>query len=59
MKSNVEKVSNLSRKLNIEVPAAAVQTAFQKIFNGIQKEVTIKGFRKGKAPLATVKKPLR
>lgn len=55
MKSNVEKVSNLSRKLNIEVPAAAVQTAFQKIFNGIQKEVTIKGFRKGKAPLATVK----
>lgn len=55
MKSNVEKVSNLSRKLNIEVPATAVQTAFQKIFNGIQKEVTIKGFRKGKAPLATVK----
>ncbi|WP_410468749.1 trigger factor [Bdellovibrio bacteriovorus] len=55
MKSNVEKVSNLSRKLNIEVPAAAVQTAFQKIFNGIQKEVTIKGFRKGKAPLATIK----
>ncbi|WP_374000859.1 trigger factor [Bdellovibrio bacteriovorus] len=55
MKSNVEKVSNLSRKLNIEVPAASVQTAFQKIFNGIQKEVTIKGFRKGKAPLATIK----
>nr|BFD61163.1 trigger factor [Bdellovibrio sp. CKG001]BFD64627.1 trigger factor [Bdellovibrio sp. HM001]BFD68834.1 trigger factor [Bdellovibrio sp. HAGR004] len=55
MKSNVEKVSNLSRKLNIEVPAATVQSAFQKIFNGIQKEVTIKGFRKGKAPLATIK----
>ncbi|WII72678.1 trigger factor [Bdellovibrio sp. 22V] len=55
MKSNVEKVSNLSRKLNIEVPAAAVQSAFQKIFNGIQKDVTIKGFRKGKAPLATIK----
>lgn len=55
MKSNVEKVSNLSRKLNIEVPATAVQTAFQKIFNGIQKDVTIKGFRKGKAPLTTIK----
>ncbi|MFS4459077.1 trigger factor [Bdellovibrio sp. HCB2-146] len=55
MKSNVEKVSNLSRKLKVEVPAAAVQTAFQKVFNGIQKEVTIKGFRKGKAPLNTIK----
>lgn len=55
MKSNVEKVSNLSRKLKVEVPAAVVQTAFQKIFNGIQKDVTIKGFRKGKAPLATIK----
>lgn len=55
MKSNVEKVSNLSRKLNIEVPAEVVQTAFQKIFNGIQKEVTVKGFRKGKAPIATIK----
>jgi trigger factor len=55
MKSNVEKVSNLSRKLKIEVPATAVQTAFQRVFNGIQKEVTIKGFRKGKAPIATIK----
>lgn len=55
MKSNVEKVSNLSRKLSIEVPATTVQNAFQKIFNGIQRDVTIKGFRKGKAPLATIK----
>lgn len=55
MKSNVEKVSNLSRKLNIAVPAAAVQTSFQKIFQGLQKEVNIKGFRKGKAPIATIK----
>ncbi|KYG66553.1 trigger factor [Bdellovibrio bacteriovorus] len=55
MKSNVEKVSNLSRKLNVEVPAASVQSAFQKIFSGIQRDVTIKGFRKGKAPIATIK----
>lgn len=55
MKSNVEKVSNLSRKLNIEVPAAVVQSTFQKIFTGIQREVTVKGFRKGKAPIATIK----
>lgn len=55
MKSNVEKVSNLSRKLNVEIPAAAVQSAFQKVFSSIQRDVTIKGFRKGKAPLATIK----
>ncbi|KYG70717.1 trigger factor [Bdellovibrio bacteriovorus] len=55
MKSNVEKVSNLSRKLSIEVPAAAVESAFNKIYSGIQRDVTIKGFRKGKAPLATIK----
>ncbi|MNJ91216.1 Trigger factor [compost metagenome] len=55
MKSNVEKVSNLSRKLSIEVPAAQVQGAFQRVFQGIQRDVTIKGFRKGKAPLTTIK----
>ena len=55
MKSNLEKVSNLSRKLSIEVPAAVVQASFQKVFSGIQRDVTIKGFRKGKAPLNTIK----
>ncbi len=47
MKSNVEKVSNLSRKLNIEVPAEVVQTAFQKIFNGIQKVPIFSGLLLG------------
>ncbi|NUN04192.1 MAG: trigger factor [Bdellovibrio sp.] len=55
MKSNVEKVSNLSRKLKVEIPAATVQSAFQKVFSGLQREVTIKGFRKGKAPITTIK----
>lgn len=55
MKSNVEKLSSLQRKLNIEVPSATVQTSFDRIFNDIQKDVTIKGFRKGKAPLSTIK----
>lgn len=55
MKSNLENVSSLERKLNIEVPAAEVQAAFEKAFKGIQKHAAIKGFRKGKAPLNTVK----
>ena len=55
MKSNVEKTSSLSRKLKVEVPAATVQAAFQKVFQGLQREANIKGFRKGKAPMATIK----
>jgi trigger factor len=55
MKSNLENVSPLERKLNIEVPAAEVQAAFDRAFKGIQKNVAIKGFRKGKAPMTTVK----
>lgn len=55
MKSNVEKLSSLQRKLNIEIPPATVQSSYERIFNDIQKEVTIKGFRKGKAPLTTIK----
>lgn len=55
MKSNLEKVSTLSRKLNVEIPAGVVQSSFAKVFQGIQREAAIKGFRKGKAPLTTIK----
>jgi trigger factor len=55
MKSTVEKVSNLQRRLNIEVPATAVAGAFDKVFKGIQRQAAIKGFRQGKAPIATIK----
>jgi trigger factor len=55
MKSNLEKISNLGRKLNVQVPAADVGAAFDKIFKQVQKQAQIKGFRPGKAPLATIK----
>lgn len=55
MKSNIENVSSLHRKVNIEVPAEVVQNTFNRIFQSIQREVAIKGFRKGKAPIATIK----
>lgn len=55
MKSNVEKVSNLVRKLNVEIPAETVSSAYQKILKLFQKQANIKGFRPGKAPLATIK----
>lgn len=55
MKSNVEKVTSLQRKLNVAVPVTDIQISFDKIYKDIQQEVTIKGFRKGKAPMTTIK----
>ena len=55
MKSSLESPSSLGRKLNIEVPAAEVQAAFERALRAVQKNVTIKGFRKGKAPLSTIR----
>lgn len=55
MKSNVEKKTSLQRKLNVAVPVADIQTSFDKVYKDIQSEVTIKGFRKGKAPMTTIK----
>lgn len=55
MKSSIENVSSLARKLNVEIPAATVAKAFDKVFKTIQKDANIKGFRQGKAPMATIK----
>lgn len=55
MKTQVEKVSNLGRKLSIEVPAALVSSTMDRFFQGVQKEAELKGFRKGKAPIAMIK----
>lgn len=54
-KSKIETVSDLERRLNIEVAASEVQAAFNRAYTGIQRNVAVKGFRKGKAPLATIK----
>jgi trigger factor len=55
MKTSLEKPSKLERKLHVEVPADKVNETLERVYANIQDAVTIKGFRKGKAPLATVK----
>lgn len=55
MKSTVDRLDGLSRKLNVEIPAEQVQKAFDKVYKTIQKKANIKGFRQGKAPIATIK----
>ena len=55
MKSSVESLSNLQKKLVIEVPIEAVRDSFNKAYAGMQKKAAIKGFRKGKAPMSMIK----
>lgn len=55
MKSTIEKVSNLERKMTIQVPVDVVQSAFKKVYQNVQKDAHIKGFRPGKAPLEKIK----
>lgn len=55
MKSTLEKLEGLSRKLTVDVPAEKVTAAFDRAYKEIQKNATIKGFRKGKAPIATIR----
>lgn len=55
MKTEIENLSNLERKLNIQVPADQVSTEFVNAFKYLQKSVEIKGFRKGKAPINTIR----
>lgn len=55
MKTTIEKTSGLGRKLNVEISATKVTSAFDKVYKGLQKNANIKGFRKGKAPLNIIK----
>ncbi len=55
MKAQIQVTEGLQRKLNVEIPADAVKSAFNKVYGDIQKQVEIKGFRKGKAPITTIK----
>ncbi len=55
MKSTIENKEGLLRKISIEVNAQKVQSAFERVYKEIQKTANIKGFRKGKAPITTIK----
>ncbi len=50
------KLENSSIKLEIEIPADRVEQEFKKVFNKLQKEVKIDGFRKGKVPMNMLEK---
>lgn len=59
MQVNVEVINTVKRKISVEVPAERVSAEIEKVFSGIQKKVTMPGFRKGKAPMPMIKKHYR
>ena len=56
MKSVVENLSNLEKKITVEVPLETVKAEFLQAYKYLQKNVELKGFRKGKAPIETIRK---
>jgi trigger factor len=55
MKTEIESLSNLQRKMNVEVPSNQVDAEFINAFKYLQKSVEVKGFRKGKTPIPTIR----
>jgi trigger factor len=51
----VESPADLKRVLHFEVPRERVEAEIAEIINGIRREVSLPGFRKGKAPVDMVK----
>lgn len=55
MKVTMEKVSELSRSMNVTVPAEEVSEQFETRLSLIQKQVKISGFRAGKVPMSVIR----
>lgn len=55
MKAQVQIADGLQRKINVEIPQTVVANTFEKVYQSIQRNVQLKGFRKGKAPISTIK----
>ncbi len=56
MRSTVEEINSVQRRVKVECAPEDVQNAFTKAYQNIQKKAEIKGFRRGKAPVSMIKK---
>lgn len=56
MKINMEKTSEVERKLSIEVPWEKYREEMDRQYSRLRKNATLKGFRKGKAPMEMVRR---
>lgn len=56
MQIKVESLSKVKKKINFEIPASRVATEIDKVYEQIRKRTAIRGFRKGKVPMALIEK---
>ncbi|GAB4266717.1 MAG: trigger factor [Deferrisomatales bacterium] len=56
MKAQVESISPVKTRLSIEVPAEEVAQEEEAAFRDLRRTVAVPGFRKGKAPIGTLKR---
>ncbi len=56
MKTEVAHVSEVERRVTVELDAATVDTAIDRAYNNLKKKVRLPGFRPGKAPLSILQK---
>ena len=56
MKTEIEKINSVQQRIKVSVPVEVVNGAFEKAFQKLRNRVELKGFRKGKAPIAMIKK---
>ncbi len=55
MKVEVRELEGLMREISVEIPAETVADEIEKKFTELRRDTTVKGFRKGKAPMARIK----
>lgn len=55
----VEKLAELTRKITVTLPAADVQKELAAAYDKVQKDVKLKGFRRGKVPRSVIEKNFR
>ena len=56
MKTTVENLNSVQKKIHIELPPEKVNKEFEKAYKKIQQQAHLKGFRPGKAPIEMIKK---
>ncbi len=59
MKTSVEAVSGTEKRIRVEVPADEVSRRIEEGYVEVRKLAPLRGFRKGKAPMAMVKRVFR
>jgi trigger factor len=56
MKVEVEEISSIERRLEVEIPAERVRDEFEKTLKVLGRQARIKGFRPGRAPRAVLER---